>query len=204
MMQAVFGALRISNPIGSAVNHPARIGAAFALITMFVSCGGLRLSPLKKTTGYHECYAAADNANTAYTPIEVALNRHGALKSEKIIMESDVGMMEKTARIFVVNNSEVTLVFHLIHPIDFEFKKLGYVIEGDSGALMSGEMHVDYRTTIGEMSEELFDISFPPEKLQRLSEDRNVSIKMDGVVLGLPFGCRDTYRRIANEIRPPG
>lgn len=114
-------------------------------------------------------------------------------------MESGIGMMEKTARLFVLNNSEARIVFHFIHPIDLEMKKFGYVMQGDAGKLVSGEMQVDYRASIGGMAEEHAYITYPMDKLVHLLEDKHVTIEIEDLLFSLPVECRETFREMRNK-----
>jgi hypothetical protein len=169
------------------------------LVSCFGACGNLKMMPLTKTAGSYDCYGEPDNGGTIYAPIEEQLMRQGALKSRKINLESGIGMMEKTARLFILDNNDVRVVFHFMHPVDLEIGHFGFVLQGDSGVLASGEMQVDYRATIGGMTEEHAYIILPAEKVARLLEDRNVSILVEDLVFDIPFRCRETFREIGNK-----
>lgn len=154
---------------------------------------------LNKTTGNYNCYGDPDNSRTIYSPIEEVLIRQGALKSRKINMESGIGMMEKSVRLFVLNKNEIRMVFHFMHPIDLEIKNSGFVIQGDTGELVSGEMQVDHRISIGGMTEEQTSLIYPADKLAHLFEDKQVSIVFDDLLFDIPFKCRETFREIRNK-----
>lgn len=73
----------------------AKIFISLLLIFGFDSCGSLKMSPPKKTESKYDCYGNPDDAKTNYSEVEENLNRQGALRSRKINLESDVGMIEK-------------------------------------------------------------------------------------------------------------
>jgi hypothetical protein len=157
------------------------------------------MKPLSKTAVSYNCYGEPDNGGTIYAPIEERLIRQGALKSRKINLESGIGMMEKTARLFILNKNDVTIVFHFMHPVDLEIGHFGFVLRGDSGVLVSGEMQVDHRATVGGMTEEHAYVIVPAEKVTHLLEDGNVSILVEDLLFDIPFRCRETFREIGNK-----
>lgn len=154
------------------------------------------MRPLQKSIENYDCYGDSDDSRTIYSPIEDSLIRQGALKSRKIKMESGIGMMEKTARLFVLDGNEVRIVFHFIHPIDLEIKNFGFIMQGDSGNLAGGEMQVDHRSSVGGMSEEHAFIIYPKDKLVHLFDDKRISIEVDDLSFGIPFECRETFREM--------
>jgi hypothetical protein len=184
-------------------NKPMKIfsGIALSLIlaATFSSCGGVKMRPLKKSVDHYDCYGDSDDSRTIYSPIEDSLMRQGALKSRKIHMESGIGMMEKTARLFVLDNREARIVFHFIHPIDLEIKKFGFAMQGDAGKLVSGELKVDYRSSIGGMAEEHAYLTYPMDKMANLLEDKRVSIEIEDMLFSIPFECRETFREMRNK-----
>jgi hypothetical protein len=133
----------------TALDRMTRIFFPLLLVFGLDSCGNLKMNPLKKTESKYECYGDPDDAKTLYSALEESLYHRGALRSGKIIMESGVGMMEKTVRLFALKGNKMTFVFHFMHPIDIEIKDHAYSIRGDSGELDKGTMELDSRTTIG-------------------------------------------------------
>lgn len=110
-----------------------RLAVSFTLITAFSSCGDFKMRSLGKTTDIYNCHGDPDDSRTVYSPIEERLIHQGALKSRKINMESGIGMMEKTVRLFVLNGNEIRMSFHFMHPVDLEIKNFGFAIQGDTG-----------------------------------------------------------------------
>jgi hypothetical protein len=58
---------------------------------------------------------------------------------------------------------------------------------------------VDYRATIGGMTEKHAYIILPAEKVARLLEDRNVSILVEDLPFDLPFRYREAFREIGHK-----
>jgi hypothetical protein len=179
----------------------AGISGSLALAVGIISCGSLKMRPLDKSADSYECYGEPDGSKTVYSPIEERLFHQGAMKSKKINMASGIGMIEKTARLFVLDKSEIKIVLHLMHPIDIEIRNYGFAIRGDSGILAAGDMRVDYRVTIGEMTEEHMYLDFPAEKMAHLLDDGQVSIRIEDISFELPFECRETFREIRGKNR---
>lgn len=157
------------------------------------------MRPLRGAAGNSNCYGDPDDGGTIYAPVEEASIRQGALKSRKINLESGIGMMEKTARLFILNQNEILIVFHFIHPIDLEIRDFGFVLTGDSGKLAGGDMRVDYRATIGQMTEEHAYLTLPADQMPHLLDDRQVSISIEDLRFDLPFGCREAFREIRGK-----
>lgn len=174
-------------------------GISFILIMGFNSCANLIMRPLNKTTDEYNCYGNPDHSGTFYSPIEEKSIRQGGLKSRKINMESGIGMMEKTVRLFVLDKKDIRMVFHFVHPVDLEIRDFGFIIQGDTGKLASGEMQVDYRVSIGGMTEEHAYLFYPADKLTHLFEDKQVSIVVDDLSFNIPYKCREAFRELRDK-----
>lgn len=176
-----------------------RFLAMIILIAVFSTCGNMRMRSLNPITEDHNCYGEPDNNRTIYSPMEEKLVQQGALKSRKINLESGIGMIEKTARLFVLNNREIRIVFHLMHSVDLEIKKFDFVIRGDSGVLVSDEMQVDYQVSVGGMAEEQTSLIYPEDRMGHLYDDKEISIQFNDFAFNFPFNCREAFRELRDE-----
>jgi hypothetical protein len=152
------------------------------------------LKPHSHHQSAYDCFGDSEKSQVVHSPIEEDLRRAGALKTKGIRMQSDVGMMDKTARLYVVNGKNHVLVFHLMHSIHFEIKDYGYVIKGDSTTIASGILGIDSKTTVGQAMEEYLFLELTEGQAKEIATHESVTVYIGDIPFVIPYGCRETFR----------
>jgi len=169
--------------------------ASLCLLACLVSCGPFKLSPRSHYQSEYDCFGDSERSEDVLSSMEEGFRRAGALRTKGIRMQSDVGMMDRTARLYILNGKRHVLVFRLMHSIFFVIKDYGYVIKGDSSTIASGSLGIDSKATFGQATEEYLFLELTGKQAGEISTNKSVTIYVGDIPFVLPYGCRETFRR---------
>lgn len=159
-----------------------------------LSCASFQLKPLGNAARDDECFRGEEPSPRALAKIEEDLRHAGALETKRVNLVSGVGMIDKSARLYVLNKRRFTLVFHLLRPIDLEIKNYRYWVKEDSKVVDSGAVAIDSKAAIGNVTDEYLYADFAEDKIKALAGGKDIEILIDDIPFSIPYHCREPFR----------
>jgi len=167
------------------------------ILFALTSCSNIKLRPLYTVvTPQYDCFGEPDNPNTIYSEVEENLIKSGALKSKKIQLKSGIGMIEKSVRLYSLNNRQFTIAIHMSHLIHLDINDYKYVINNEGNIIASGNLKIDAKTTIGNLTDEYLYSDLSVESINTISNGKKSELVFNKFAFELPYECMDTFRNI--------
>jgi hypothetical protein len=160
------------------------------------SCSKIELKPLHTATSQYDCFGEPDNPSTIYSEVEENLKKSGALKSKKIQLKSGIGMIEKSVRLYSLNNKRFTIVLHMSHLIHLDINDYKYIIKNEGNIIASGSLTIDSKTTTGNLTDEYLYSDLSVESINNISNGKKSELVFNEFSFEMPYGCMDTFRNI--------
>lgn len=178
-----------------------RLAAALlGLTACLAACGSLKLKPTKGAEPGIDCLGGIQQKEDVFSGLEDSLRRAGAFWTPKMKLFSSVGMMEKTARLYVLNRERHVLILHLMHDVNLEIKDYRFTAAGDSAEILSGTLRIDTKHTIGQYTDEYLYLDLSGKEADALARETEVRLKVGDIAFAMPFACREPLRNAVGNV----
>jgi hypothetical protein len=174
--------------------------AALLSLAFLGSCGKVRLKALSNSEAGYDCFKEDAGSKNGFSRIEEDLHKSGALETRTIKLGSEIGMIEKTAKLYILNKSDYILIFHFMHMVDLEIKNYAFSINGDSGAIAAGVLDIDSKYTVGQATDEYLYHHLLEKEAKDLANAKNVTVLVDDIPFEIPYACREAFRNALSTL----
>jgi len=167
------------------------------LVALYSFCYSFEINPLNTTGKFsHQCYKTETGSiKDNLSQKEIELVNSGAVKSKALFMESDFGMIEKTVRSFIKNDT-VSLVIHLFGSVDQIIGKYPAQIRADKRVIDLGKLKLESRDVNSEVFEEVLIGKLALKDFRESVKLEKMEIIIDGISFEIPFECREEWRNL--------
>jgi hypothetical protein len=167
------------------------------LVSLYSLSLCLEIKPLNVTDNFsHQCYKTETGSiKDNLSPIEIEMVNSGAVKSKAVFITSDFGMIEKTIRLFIKDDS-VRLVIHFFGPVDQIIGKYPAQIRTDKKMINIGNLKLESRDINSEVFDEVLSGVIAVKDFREAVKSEKMELLIDGISFEIPFECREEWRNL--------